>query len=430
MTYVKWKLVHTPFISNTWSTASTTVLSDFLQPMVTKALGTAKDSFKFKVSNPFNTYNNFFNTNDKIEIYRVTNTETIGSANLLMTGTISTPEYDIDDNGSMVSVSGYSFSEYVLRAITNVDASATTIPYAIKRGIEWVGGATGGQFNITWSATNPMVMSTGAAFPIVGEAWFNTPLYTKIEKWSTSKATGDGYYYFYVDLNNQFQWFRGANTTSRIFNSTTNAYKSLKHDVDKDGIINFVICKGGTDPSGKPIETKYVDAISFAKNGQKYYMLVSQKNTAQNLTQQDFLKSYGTTSSATNYPNLTASFTTAWNAQQSSGTVAGVTITKGSPVTINKGSESANKDAYVAIIRAEIIQRLKDEAAAYCQDVRFGKLVLDIEFEVGTVDWQLGDRVQCTLPSMSLNAKELRVTNIQYTTEGDTFTLKEDLGTI
>ena len=41
-------------------------------------------------------------------------------------------------------------------------------------------------------------------------------------------------------------------------------------------------------------------------------------------------------------------------------TVEGISITAGSTVTINEGSENANKDAYVAIIRQEIILRLKD----------------------------------------------------------------------
>jgi hypothetical protein len=429
MTYVKWQLVHIPFVSNTWQTASSTILADFTRPMVTKALGTSKDSFSFDVVNVFGDYDNFFKPNDKLEIYRVTNTETVTTADLLMVGTISIPSYSVDERGDTIKVQGYSFSEYVLRALTNVDAKTTTIPYAIKQGLEYVGGQTGGLFNITWHPSNPMVNSTGGAFPVINESWFKTPLYTKIEKWSTSQATKDGNYYFYVDRDNKFVWFRGDNSTSKSFNSTTAAYKSLKHDVDKEGIVNWIVAKGGIDPAGKPIEAIVPDPVSYAKYGQKPYLLISEKNKAEELVKTDYDSRPGV--SSTNYPDLSTSFQTTWYSQVTVSTVVdGVTMTPGQRVTINKGTEAANKNAYTAIIRKEIEARLRNEATQYMQDIRLGKLELDIEFGPNEVDWQLGDRVTVTIPSIRSTPMELRVHNIQYTTEADTFSLKQDIGSI
>jgi hypothetical protein len=48
----------------------------------------------------------------------------------------------------------------------------------------------------------------------------------------------------------------------------------------------------------------------------------------------------------------------------------------------------------------------------------------------GLVEWGLGDVVKVTIPELSNTAKSLRIKEIQFTEDSDTYSLEEDVGSI
>lgn len=436
MGYVTWRIDHTPYVNNTWNPASTTTLTSFYDPIVTLELGDARDSFSFKVTNFNGVSNNKFNANDKLLIYRVVNSETVNTAtDLLIHGVLREPSMDVTAGQNMVRVEGYSYSEFVLGALFFGDYQNIVIPTAISTALANVAGQAT-NFKVSWdSVNNPTVRSDGSAFPVVGQMYSNKPLRDMLEKVSTHQATGDGNYYYYVTTDNKFRWFRGSNASTKTLSYNIDEIKSMKYNVDTSKIVNFVILKGGKTPDGRQISGNYIDQSSFAKHGRKPYIMVDQNNYADTLRGLDYLASWGNTQQNTNYPNLSASFTTSWRASFPenddipSEVVEGVTVVKGSTIEIDLGSEAANKKAYNAILKREVLSRMRTDAARYIEDVKFGVLKLTVEFFPGHKDWGLGDNVICAIAPISSAPLTLRVRSITYSSTSDSYYLEEDIGT-
>lgn len=431
MTYTTWKVVHTPFRNNAWVSNEATTLTSFYDPKVKVALGDNRDTFEFKVSNVFSSFDGTFNNNDKITLSRVINSTTVSSSDLIMVGTLKDVPTSQTAGQDELRLEGYNYTETVLGAITFFDGSTKTIPQGLTAALGFVSLANP-NFAVTWDSGNPSTTTTGAAFPVMGEPYYYKPLRQIFEKYSTKNATGDQVnYYYYVNTSNKLVWLPRTSTVSSSFDTAVDPYKEFKTSKDTKDVKNFVIIKGGTDPAGKPIQTFYQDAGSTAKHGFKFQFLVGKNVVAKELLDQDMLSSWGADYKTQNvsYPNLATSFTTTWVSSVTT-TVEGVTMNAGSTVTINLGSEADNKDAYTAVMREHVKGVLKKEAQQYVDGVKYGKLKADLELQVGQVNWVLGDNIELTAPVLASTPKKMRVTEIQYGTSTDLYSLEEDEGSL
>ena len=436
MSYVKWKIEHTPFDEG-YDDADTTEITDFHDVIVRVSLGDGRDSFQFKVVNFNNTLNDKFNANDKIVLYRILNSESTTSSDILMVGACRNIPETESGSQNTIRVEGYNYSESVMEAIAFVDLDNFTIDQGIKEAIENA-AQKNPYFKVTWSTGNPTTKSDEiTAFPTIASdtRFFNKPLKSIIEKYSTIDKTADVDYYWYVNNDNEFIWRPKLDKVDHTFNVDTEPLiKSIKIGKDASGIRNYIIIKGGFDPEGNTIQTRYVNWTSVNANGMKYHFMVDDKNYAKNLVGLDQVKSFGSQVENNRYPDLTASFTTAWKWSGNTETVSysggSVSVTNGSAVTIDEGSEDANQKAYVAVLRQEVITKLVSDAKLFADARQYGKLEVELEFPAGLKGWVLGNIISCTIPQIRALPFNLRVEDIQYTTTSDTFTLTEDEGTV
>lgn len=430
MGFTRWKIERTPFVGGVWVPASAVTLTSYYDPIVSMSLGDGRDSFKFKVINFDGRFDNYFQPNDKITISRLTSsTASFTSTDILMVGAINNTPETISGKSDMLGIEGYNFSESVMSALTFVDAQGLSIPDTLEAAVNSV-KAYNNNFTVTWATTNPSLTTSSTSFPAVYEKIFNKPLKYVFEKYSTQQATTDGTYIWYVDNNNEIQWKNGSSTSTYSFNSQTDTFIDMKTGKDVKDVKNFIIIKGGLDPENKQIQVKYQDFASISKHGQKFYILVSQTTNAQVLNKQDLTKAYGVDANKqiTKYP--TFPFTTSWQSSYT-GTVDGVSMTAGVAVTISdSGSETTNKQRYVSVLRKHVTTLLEDEAPTFAETRKWGKLKVDISFRAGQQSWGLGDQVNATIPKLKSTPFLLRVKEIQYTTDVDTYSLEEDIGSI
>jgi len=429
MTHTYWKLEHIPYANGTWDTDSVTEITSFYNPLLRQTLGTGKDSFNFEVVNTSAITDTKFNINDKIIVYRTTNTDTVTTNDIRMVAVIKDIPINKTNNADKYTIKCYNFSEAVSEALTFVDLETFEIPLGLKQAIDQVAGANS-NFAVEWDNSNPTLKSDNVThFPVIGERFFNKPLKTLLEKYSAPDKTEDGFYFWYINKDNKLIWFQQDSTSLHTFDESTDNYHSYTIGKDSKEVKNYIILKGGISPSGNQIGDKYIDWTSVAEHGIKYYMLISENNNAQELTKLDLAKSYGTASVNTRYPILSTLFETEWISSVNA-VVDGVTMTKGSKVTINLGNETDNQKAYDAIVQTEVRSRLQAEARRFVRTRRFGKLKVDVTFQAGQESWNLGDRVSCTIGRLSAVNKELRVVDIQLSNTSDTFSLEEDEGTL
>jgi len=350
-------------------------------------------------------------------------------SDLLMVGTIQDSRDNVTGRLNTIRVNGYNYSEAVLGAIVFTNPLQKTPLEIIKEAIENANGKNT-NFTITWDPANDTEAS-GLVFPTYSEKFFNKPLRQIVEKYSRAQYTNNGNFYWYVDENNVFVWRRETDSTNGLtYNYNTDATQAFKSAKDLKGVRNFFILKGGLDPAGNSIQTKFTDYSSVAKHGMKYQFVISEVNSAKNLIDQDIKNTYGTEAPIDSYPVITSSsFSTIWVSNYTY-TVDGVSVTEGNVVTINKGSESANRSAYVAVIRQETILRLKDEGQTAASLLSNGKLKVDLTFPAGAKNWILGNNISCTIPKIAAGTKVLRVREIQNSTTTDVYSLEEDIGSV
>lgn len=430
MSYVTWKVVRAAFVptTNTWS-ASTTDIPHFMDIKVSKSIGAGKDSFSMKIHNFNNNYGGYFQPQDKLFIYRSVNSALASSTDLLMIGSIKDTPQQMSGTVNLLRVEGYNFSEIIGDAIAFSNPAGLPIPQALQQCLSSV-NVYNTNFQLSWDPLSANLNSVGASFPLVNERIFNKPLKYVFEKYSTQQQTGDGSYIWYVTTTNTIVWRRALNTSSYTFNSATDTWMEMKVAKDVQGIKNYVICKGGYDPAGKQIQTKYQDGASIAKYGQKYYMLISQSNTGENLNAIDLAAAYGTDYSKQNTKYPTFPFTSTWQSNFT-GTVETISMVKGSSVTIaDSGNTTTNQNRYIAVLRAQVVSLLKDEARAYVEDIRYGKLKMDLTFMPGQKTWGLGDRITLNIAQYGIVNKTLNVEEISYGEIEDTYSLTELVGTV
>lgn len=425
MSFVTWKVEKYSYLpSGEWDTTPV-VVTDFSRTIVEVNSGDAKDSFSFVVNNFNNNYNNFFQPQDKIHIYRTYNTVTVSTSDILLIGAIKDPPYNRTGSKNEVKVEGFNFSESIFSAITFVDAIGITIPQLIQAALRQVGQASP-KFRIGWHEDNPPKTTRDTDFPLVYKSYKNCTLKKMLEELSSSKATGDGNYFWYVDINNKLVWLPTiGGSATQTFNSQTDAYKSIKSAKDTKGIINYVIVKGGRDPAGNGITRKpFTDPVSAAKNGNKYYFYTDPGIQGETLTMQDMdasdITKKGKHTQRTPY---TYPFTCSWKATADNTDGTPALVAGQSPTVTNAGE-------YVSVIRREILSRVDKAGNELISLYKNGKLSIDIGFEAGSKPWGLLELVSATIPEVFAGTKTLRVREISYTSDTDIYSLQEDVGTI
>jgi len=416
MSYLTWKLDRYPYLSttSTWDTTPITI-TDFSNPLVEVNSGDAKDSFTFVVNNFNGAYNDYFQPQDKIVISRVLNSTTITTSNILIVGAIKSPPYNRTGARNEVKVEGFNFSESVFSAMVFIDTQGQTIPQVLQTALNHV-KLYAPNFNITWHPNNPSVKTNGSAFPSIYKPYKNVPLKKLIEDVSSNIVTTDGAYFWYVDLQNRFVWRPSSGSIPiSTFNSTSDGYISIKSGKDTKDIINYIIVKGGRDPQKNPIQKRYIDAVSAAKNGNKFYIYTDPGIQAETLNSQDLDKSDPTKKGkhTQSYP-YSYPFTCSWTSQATAGTQLSV----------------ANNANYIWAIRSEITYRMDLIGNALLATYKNGKLKIDVGFEPGTKTWGLLDVISCTIPEVFSGAKPMRIREISYGPETDVYSFEEDVGTI
>lgn len=424
MSYVTWKIEQTPYVNEEWDEPTDTVeVSNPRDITLTVNLGEQKDSFSFNSTN-FNGQNNLlYAPNTKINIYRTLNSDTIATSDLIMVGSSKDSPDKVANNNDMTKVEGFNYSEAVSSAIVFADARGLTIDQAIQRALTKAGNNSA--FKVEWDASNPTTTTTGAAFPIVTDKWFNWTLKKILEQYSSAKYTGDGSYVWYITKDNTLKWFSKKDATGRFsqytFDYATDEILEINTKKDIKGVRNHIIIKGGLDPANKGIQESVVDAASVAKHGRKYLFHISQNNNAQDIVKADLGNE-----TVDKYPE-TYPFTTTWESSITA-TVNGISMVEGSTVTI-PSSATEDKD-YNAVVRAHTKGLLKKEGTEIIRLLKYGKFMTDLKFRAGIKNWQLGDLITCTIPQANITNKVLRITQIQYSTTTDMFSLVEDEGTL
>jgi len=422
--YTTWRIDYTPFKNNTWDDNDMETLESFYDPLIRMTLGDGKDSFSFKVTNFNNRNNGKFNPLDRIQIYRTVNTDSIDTTtDILMVGSINDSP-DTDNNKSnMSTVKGYNYSEAVMSAIVFLDATPLRINEALERALKNAGNRD--NFEITWHPDNPDKLSDEVTeFPYVQEQWYHWTLLKILDQYSSNEYTGDGNYYWYVDNDNRLVWRQRDSTTLYTFDSSVDAYLDLKSSKDKSGIKNYIIAKGGFDPAGTPIQTYYQDAANIAKNGKKYHLLIGKNGNGGAINKADLEDSWGPNNYTDKYPDFSVDFTTTWQSSITDN-IEGISMVEGQKVTI-LSSEINKEEKYRAILRAHVKGLLKKEAKMFVDNRRNGINKIDLTFKAGTKSWGLGDRIAVTAPNVFTDKKTMRVMEIQYSTNTDTFSLEED----
>jgi len=447
MTYTTWKITHTPVTEGIygpeWKDENETELISYYDPKVKLGLGETKNTFAFKVINFNSNYDNFFQPEDRISIYRVINSDTVTTEHLLMEGTIKDIPTQEDYNNKHLRIEGNDFTETILNGIAFVDAANRTIPEVFEEALRFVGRASP-NFEVTWDGDNPDVKTDKVSpFPTVNERIFYQPMRQIFEKYSTRQATQDEVsYYYYVTRDKKLIWRPRDTSDSENLDLTTVPCKLIKTAKDISKVRNFVVIKGGLDPAGNPIQTFYQDVASITKHGLKFHILISNNTKAAEWVDLDRQNDFGEDkgSAEDSFPNITSSaYTTHWrnllpiqrpDEESDKVTIDGVEVTRGDFVTIDKGSQSANRKAYTQIIRENIKALLEIEAQGYVDMVRYGKLKVDLELSVGQVPWGLGDNINVNLPVIKAEPILMRVNEIEYGTETDVLSLEEDVGTL
>ncbi len=421
MSYVQWKITRYAFTGTGWS-GSGTVISDAYDPMISVALGDKKDTFSFKLNNAYDRWDNYFQPNDKVEISRVTNTTVFAADDIKMVGIVRKIPAEASGVQNELRIEGYNYSESVATGIVFINPLNKNPMEIVSAAVDNL-RLNNSNFTVTYSNTNPTTKKNGTAFPTYSQKYFYKPLSKVLEEQLSDAYTQDGAYFWWVDKDAKLQIRADTAGSVHTYNSETDLVTvSYKEDRDTSQVRNYVIIKGGTDPAGLPIQTRVSDTSSITKHGMKFYFMVSNKKYAESLNQEDMVKSWGTSQATSRYPT-SYPFTTSWYASYTD-TIESVSVVAGSQVTVNSDAQ------YSAVLRQEVITKLKADAQQVIDGTKFGKLKVDIATNAGSKAWILGDRISCTIPKIGAVNKLLRVKEIQYTTEIDTFSLEEDIGTI
>lgn len=418
-----WKIIRIPYDEDlsTWDTTASTILTDYYDPMFSDKIGDGKDSFSFKLTNYYDTYDNYFKIADKLLIYQKANSSDFIDSDLLCTGIVKALPETETGTANLLRVEGANFSEVLMNAIAFTDGKGVPINTFLQNALASV-NAYNKTYQITWHPDNPTTKQDGiTAFPAVQEQWFNKSMNTLMEKYSQSTYTEDGNYYFYVDSINRLVWRPMTTNSSGSFDDSVDTYESINIKRDLSGVVNFVIVKGGRSPGGRILSNRAFDPVSAGKNGFKYKLIISGKSYDETVGLDQ--KKHGNTESE--FPpdaDLAAGYETAWICSADSSDAPA--CTKGQTV-----KNITSKDLYDKAVFREVKIRLKAEGDAYINLYKYGKRTVDLEF-TPLKKWGLGTIINMTIAKIGVSNYPMRVESRQFTNTTNKYTLIEDEGSI
>ena len=403
---LQWKITHTPY-NGTYGTP--VVITDYYDPMIRVGLGDVKDSFEFKRQDNEDNKNSF-NTNDKVLIQRkIYDGAAFDDDDTLLNGVVRDVPEEIAYNKSLLRIKGYNFSETLMNALTFIDATNLPINEAFQAALSWV-SVHNTNFQVTWNPSNPTKQSDGVTdFPLMGERFYYKSITSMLEKYSASKYTDDGDYYWFVDNNNTLVWQREENSISTDFDERSSGYQSLKISKDLNDVRNFIIMRGGYDFKNAPISYPAADYSSISKHGFKY--LIYSDSVAYSAQVQENDRSKAGVDSNEDLKTLVngSGFYPTWDAS----------------------TNYTSWDTFNTAFRAYIQNYLKTEGSTILTVQANGKLSIDITFSpLAGFNYPLGAVIDCYLNTFDYDAKPLRIQSIQYTNTTDTYTMTEDTGSI
>lgn len=413
--FVKWKIEHTPYNDDTKAyDLGTSTLTEYFNPIINAKLGDGRDSFKLDVKNVNNEYDESYNPNDKVIISRVINTSSFTSSDVKMNGVMRDIPEEKNYSKNNIKITGYNYTETIMGTIIPIlDATSLDVAEAIQQGLI-VASSNNSNFGVTWnSTTNITTKEDGSSFPTVGKIFYYKTLKDIIEELSSKTLTEDGNYYWFVDKENKLVWLKRVSSINYTFNDSTDFYSRIKVGKDSKDVKNFIIMKGGTDAKGSPISNLSPDYASIATHGFKYYIYTSTTTVAGDLIDADVKATVGSDSGTDELKTYidTYGYTVPWK-------INGV------------ANNYSSFDDYNSGLRTFIKQELKKEGQILLDSMAYGTLTVSIDRSPLDGEWGLGDVIDCTISNIGEVSKTLRVEEVQYTTELDTYTLKEDYGTI
>jgi hypothetical protein len=314
---------------------------------------------------------------------------------MIINGMVKKVNEDLTNKKNAMRVEGVSFSEVCTTALVFYDPGEATlnvmqylkdcVTVGIARWFSKTGTGADSPFMIKWNNDNPLLTnSKGLSFPVFTQSGNKRRDYYKslnkvLDECLTNANTEDGSYFWYVNNAKELciRKRKSSSPTPYLWTEGVD-FKTGKLQINTESIYNFIVIKCGLDLDGNPISTVHDDAVSRAKNGFRYYMLVDLNIT------KDLIKSQ---------PDIT-------------------------------NAELATKARILGKKRGEAYAQLHNGGAFSFQVVT-----------MPTVSYALGDRVNITIPSYpdynksfgaSLKSKLMMVTDIQWTQESTLFTLEEE----
>ena len=421
MSYILWKIERTPLVDEAYDENDTEEITRYHDVNVRVGLGDTKDSFEFKVTNFNNEYFGKFRPRDRITLYRTVNSETVSTDDLMMIGTVRSADQESTADVNALSIEGYNYGESVMDAIVFSDPrdQGLDVSQALQSALNSVQNDNP-SFSVTWHEDNPDNKKDNTSFPQVEERWFYKPFKKILNKYSTNEFTEDGRYNWYVDKNNKLLWIPESNEVDYTYNQLTDPdTKEISIGKDTEGIVNFVIVKGGSDPKGSPITARAQDYESTSRHGLKFKHHISDAGYARTTNAADMVTIGGDPENGP-LPSDQPEFSYPTSAFKWLSAIGETEVT--------------DDDDYVKKFRAYIRERLRADARDMIENRRFGKLVVEISVTAGSKNWGLGDLVNVSAYNVTLEGefatKELRVMEIDYGTDIDMYTLSEDEGTI
>lgn len=428
--YSSWKIELYAFDTDSGEHSSTvtSTLSGYHDPIVRTRLGEGRDTFEFKFLNNNGNFDNYFQTGDKVVIYYGVNTpsSSLTSTDILMTGVVNDVPF-MDGAKNVQRVAGNNYSETLMNAITFTDGTSRTIPQFMSDAIAAV-NVNNQTFAVTWSSTNPSVKTDGTAFPN-GERWYNKSLLQLMERYSSRAYNDDVNYYWYVNPQNELIWRPqlSASQASAVadFDASTAKYTAMKSKKDTKDVVNFVIIKGDTTPSGKIIQTRVDNAESRVRNGFKPRIITSVANYAKTLVETDRAANPSDFDEGDTNPN-SYPFTTAWTSK--------VVKASNPTMAVDSTVTCASAKEYNTAVELQAIYELEREADRFLEARGSGKIQVEITFSPGNTPngsiWRIGDVINVTIPELGKTNDPMRVESAEYSNTTEKYTLIEDEGTI
>ena len=407
---------------NEWDTSNPIVIDEFAVPTISVRTGDERGSFSFDLDNFKDFWSENVNPRDIITVSRVINTDSFSSEDVLLTGLVNNSGVSIGSDENLLKVEGFDYSDTIMSAITFVDSENLRVDEMFVEALNIV-NTYAPQFGVEWDDDNPSLNSQGEPFPVVGKKLFNISMREALLKYSGKNETGDGNYYWYVTPDRKLVWRQSSQSIDFTFDYVVDDYLELKDGKDTKDVVNFVIIKGGRDPTGKQVQTFVQDLSSIGRHGQRFKIVPEVARDAEYLNKQD-MDSLGITEGRfpESYP-----FTTTWRSLAK--------IEGGVPQFVEVGdsgwTEKENREDYVKAIRDHTLLNIRRTGRDFIDTRKFGKYELQISFLPGK-GWRLGnlvDVVNYPFPDRT-SSKTLRVVGIDYGVDIDTYFLSEDEGTI